>query len=147
MSLLTELRRADQTVMVKHGAFYVVVGMEEHDWFGFKAIASKKVVAYTEHFESMGWVLRSQPVVKRAKMAQEDARRVALDSKGDVALRFPIDRGLRKDHPWYKPGADMYEVTAWFSKPNRKEVFELPDRVLNRLIQSGKLPTGITLAE
>lgn len=146
MGVLSELRRSNQTTLIKRGCFYVVEGYEETDWFGFKAAAAQRVQKYIEHFESEGWTLRSQPVVKRVRLSTED-KRVVLDSKGDVAMRFPADKGLRKDHPWYKPGADMYEVRAWFSKPNQKTVFELSDKHLDRLIKSGRLPTGIALAE
>ena len=147
MSILTELRRSNQTVLLKRGCFYVPEGKEETDWFWFKAAAAQRVQKYIEHFESEGWTLRSRPVVKRVKLSEEDRKRVTLDSKGNVAMRLPADKGLRKDHPWYKPGADMYEVRAWFSKPNQPTVFELSDKHVSRLIQSGRLPTGITLAE
>ena len=147
MSILTELRRFNQTVLVKRGCFYIPEGKEEADWFWFKTVATQRVQKYIEHFESEGWTLRSQPVVKRVKLSAEDRKRVTLDSRGDVALRFPADRRLRKDHPWYKPGSDMYEVQAWFSKPNKPTVFELSDKHVSRLIQSGRLPTGLKLAE
>lgn len=145
--MLSALRKAGHTVLAKRGCFYVPEGKEEADWLWFKEVAQHKVGQFIEHFASEGWTLRSTPLVKRVKLADTEKKRVVLDTKGTVALRFPATKNMRPDHPWYKPGADMYVVTAWFSKPNQPVTFELSDKHVSRLIQSGKLPTSITLAE
>lgn len=147
MGILTALRRADHTVLVKRGVFYVPEGRELANFTWFSSVAARAVRKYLDRFESEGWVLRSEPHVKKVKLADESKKRVTLDKAGTAVLRMAGDTGMRRDHPWYKPGADMYEVTAWFSKPNVKQVFELSDKHVDRLIKSGRMPTGLKLAD
>lgn len=143
MTMLAALRRADQTVLVKRGCFYVPEGQEKANLTHFLSVARQRVLKYMSRFESEGWTLRSEPKVKKVRMADTEKKRAVLDTKGDVALKFPTDAGMRKDHPWYKAGADMYEVSAYWSKPNRLQTFELSDKHVEKLIKTGRLPAGL----
>ena len=139
--------RQGSTVLQKRGGFYVPEGLEERDFLRFKSVAAAHVAMYIKHFEGLGWKLETTPVARKARMADESKKHVVLDKAGTVVLRCPADKGLRKDHPWYKPGADLYEVVAWFSKRNQKVTFELSDKHVTRLLESGRMPTGLVLAE
>lgn len=124
-------------------------GLAQNNPLRFKTLCLKQVKKYAEHFGKEGWALQSKPQVRKVQYSSGEMKPV-LDREGKALLYMPADTKMREDHPWYMgKEADQYEVTAWFSQPPLKApiVFELSDHRLGRLLESGKLPPSVRLAE
>ena len=143
MDRVTALKKAGKEVQSLHGMFSVPQGTR--DWSLLRASA-ESVNKYVANFEKQGWTLESKPQVKKVK-DQEPLYQPVPMASGKGFMFKPVGTGMPIDHPWRKSGTDQYTVEAWWSRDPIQFKLEIPDDTFTRLVKSGKLPTGVKLAE
>ena len=147
MDGLEAARRMGLEVIAKYGLFRTVKGLQEQNPTTFMRRSREQVEKFVRKFEKEGWKLTSNPVAERLKPTYDTEYVPVQDTKGTATLWKPTSTQMRPDHPFFEPDVDLYEVRAYFSRAPRRAVWDISEDVLKRLINSGKLPTSVKLAE
>ena len=99
------------------------------------AIIEQRVRKFGAVLEAKGWTILSAATVTKIKMYEDEGytSRKGLSPRASattVALWVPKNKGMRPDHPLYRPEETLYEVAFRVERRPRLVRFELPDEFI-----------------